>query len=168
MRIFGTCDTAFIRLVVEDTGVGIEQEQAEQLFSAFTKIMKNRNLNKQGVGLGLTISKNLAVALGGDIVVESILGKGSKFTVTLPIRRKVGVDDVKLEVKELECNGNELLHKEIKCVAELSDDTDSVNNQNVSQIKRLDKYITEPFSQKETMNFRSMLTISRFQEIDNP
>ena len=46
--------------------------------------MKNRKLNKEGVGLGLTISKNLALKLGGDIQVESVVGKGSKFTVTLP------------------------------------------------------------------------------------
>ena len=41
------------------------------LFTNFTKIMKNRELNNEGVGLGLTISKNLAKALGGDISVKS-------------------------------------------------------------------------------------------------
>ncbi len=40
-------------------------------------------MNKQGCGLGLTISKNLANALGGDIFVESEIGKGSKFTLSL-------------------------------------------------------------------------------------
>jgi signal transduction histidine kinase len=46
--------------------------------------MNNRQLNKEGVGLGLTISKNLAIKLGGDLLVESKVGKGSKFIVVLP------------------------------------------------------------------------------------
>lgn len=46
--------------------------------------MSNRDMNKDGVGLGLTISKNLAKALGGDIDVESDVGIGSQFTLTLP------------------------------------------------------------------------------------
>lgn len=47
--------------------------------------MDNRHLNKDGVGLGLTVSRNIANALGGDIEVFSEEGKGSKFTLTLPI-----------------------------------------------------------------------------------
>ena len=47
------------------------------LFTEFTKIEKDRHLNKEGVGLGLTISKNLANALGGDIEVYSEVDKGS-------------------------------------------------------------------------------------------
>lgn len=47
--------------------------------------MKNRELNKEGVGLGLTISKNLAKALGGDIYVQSQIGVGSSFTLKIPV-----------------------------------------------------------------------------------
>lgn len=57
------------------------------LFNTFTKINDNRELNKEGVGLGLTISKNLANALGGDITVESEIGKGSIFTLEIPTYR---------------------------------------------------------------------------------
>ena len=46
--------------------------------------MNNRDLNREGVGLGLSLSKNLSHALGGDIVVESKIGFGSKFILTLP------------------------------------------------------------------------------------
>lgn len=46
--------------------------------------MKNRELNKEGVGLGLTISKNLAEKLGGDIQVVSTVGIGSTFSILLP------------------------------------------------------------------------------------
>lgn len=47
--------------------------------------MNNRELNQEGVGLGLTISKNLAKALGGDINVESEIGVGSSFTLKIPV-----------------------------------------------------------------------------------
>jgi signal transduction histidine kinase len=67
-----------------DTGVGIDNDKFKELFTAFNKIMKNRNLNREGVGLGLTISKNLAIKLGGDLLVESTVNVGSKFTVILP------------------------------------------------------------------------------------
>lgn len=48
--------------------------------------MLNRELNQDGVGLGLAISRNLTKAMGGDIRVKSKINKGSKFTVTLPYR----------------------------------------------------------------------------------
>jgi signal transduction histidine kinase len=55
------------------------------LFRAFTKIMNNRELNRDGVGLGLTISKNIARALGGDIEVISTVGQGTKFILNFPL-----------------------------------------------------------------------------------
>jgi signal transduction histidine kinase len=60
-------------------------EQISNLFQNFTKIKSHRDLNKEGVGLGLTISKNLAKALGGDIYVESEIGKGSQFVLKIPV-----------------------------------------------------------------------------------
>lgn len=47
--------------------------------------MDHRQLNKDGVGLGLTISRNIAQALGGDIKVKSVVGKGSVFIFSLPL-----------------------------------------------------------------------------------
>ena len=73
---------------MEDTGVGMTKQQVACLFTNFTKIMDNRDLNKEGVGLGLTISKNIAQALGGDIEVQSMVGKGSKFILSLPLKRR--------------------------------------------------------------------------------
>jgi chemotaxis protein histidine kinase CheA len=54
------------------------------LFNTFTKIDRYRDLNKEGVGLGLVICKNLVEALGGNIKVESSVGKGSKFILEIP------------------------------------------------------------------------------------
>lgn len=74
---------------VRDTGVGIEPSRLQDLFHAFTKIQRYRELNSDGCGLGLTISKKMALAMGGDISVQSIIGSGSVFTITLPIRKMV-------------------------------------------------------------------------------
>ena len=73
-----------MNISVEDSGVGMSKEQISRLFTPFTKIKSNRELNKEGVGLGLAVSKNIAKALGGDITVVSEIGQGSKFTLTLP------------------------------------------------------------------------------------
>ncbi|CDW81611.1 histidine kinase-dna gyrase b-and hsp90-like domain containing protein [Stylonychia lemnae] len=85
VKIVGDIDSNHnVQLKVIDTGVGMDKAQVKQLFTPFTKIMSNRHLNREGVGLGLTISKNLANALGGDILVESQVNKGSIFSVILP------------------------------------------------------------------------------------
>ena len=60
------------------------QDQMTNLFTNYTKIINNRELNREGVGLGLTISKNLAKALGGDIFATSSIGIGSSFTLKIP------------------------------------------------------------------------------------
>ena len=69
---------------VVDSGVGMSPEQVERLFQPFTKIMENRNLNRDGVGLGLSVSQKIAKALGGSIFVVSKIDHGSSFTVRLP------------------------------------------------------------------------------------
>ena len=62
MKIFGSYDEIDeeLKIIVEDTGFGMSQLNTTKLFTTFTKIMKNRNINKDGVGLGLTLSKNIA------------------------------------------------------------------------------------------------------------
>ena len=69
---------------VADTGVGMDNDQIDMLFQNFTKFKTDRKMNQEGVGLGLSISRNIARALGGDIKVESEQGKGSKFTLSIP------------------------------------------------------------------------------------
>ena len=74
---------------MRDTGVGIEPERLDQLFTEFSKVMRYRNLNKEGVGLGLVISKNLAEALGGEVKVKSKVNEGSTFQVYIPYHRRI-------------------------------------------------------------------------------
>eukprot|EP01102_Stenamoeba_stenopodia_P012238 TRINITY_DN3837_c0_g1_i2.p1 TRINITY_DN3837_c0_g1~~TRINITY_DN3837_c0_g1_i2.p1 ORF type:complete len:606 (-),score=164.27 TRINITY_DN3837_c0_g1_i2:107-1924(-) len=74
---------AELNIVVEDTGLGMSEAQKQQLFQRFCQVGANRYSSYGGSGLGLVLSKILAKLMGGDIVVESELGKGTKFTVTV-------------------------------------------------------------------------------------
>jgi PAS domain S-box-containing protein len=69
---------------VADTGSGISAEKVDRIFDPFVQAERRLNQPVQGVGLGLAISKDLARAMGGDIKVESVLGEGSTFTLSLP------------------------------------------------------------------------------------
>lgn len=77
-----------IILSVTDTGIGIKQENLGIIFDAFRQVDGGIARVQEGTGLGLNISKKLVEMMGGAIQVESELGKGSKFTVTLPQERK--------------------------------------------------------------------------------
>lgn len=83
---FETLDEEQITLSfqVEDSGVGIRQEDLPHLFHAFSRMDLHANRNIAGTGLGLAISQRLALAMGGDIAVRSEYRKGSVFTLTIP------------------------------------------------------------------------------------
>ena len=70
---------------IADTGIGMTPEQIENQFVPFSQAEASTSRKFGGTGLGLAISKRLAEALGGAVSVESALGQGSVFTVTLPV-----------------------------------------------------------------------------------
>jgi signal transduction histidine kinase len=74
-----------IKIMVEDQGAGIPATEIPMLFQPFYQVDRHRN-EQQGVGLGLFISKKLVEIQGGDIEVESTVGRGSTFTITLPMQ----------------------------------------------------------------------------------
>ena len=77
-------DGAGVTIRVRDSGEGIAPEHAERIFEPFWQVGQTRYARAAGTGLGLSVSRQLARLLGGDITVESELGRGSTFTVRLP------------------------------------------------------------------------------------
>jgi len=76
-------DGTRIQVIVADEGAGIEPVHLPRLFERFYRVDEGRTREKGGAGLGLAIVKHLVDAMGGEITVESELGKGTRFTVSL-------------------------------------------------------------------------------------
>lgn len=79
-----TGDNGQVRLSVEDSGIGIDQENIEQIFNEFYQVQGEQGQIKRGLGLGLSIVRRICSLMNINIEVESELGKGSKFSVILP------------------------------------------------------------------------------------
>ncbi len=75
-----------IRLRVEDTGIGISEENLERIFSPFEQANTAIRVNRGGTGLGLSISRNLAQLMGGSLTARSVPGKGSIFEFVFPTK----------------------------------------------------------------------------------
>jgi signal transduction histidine kinase len=83
IRIKSRSESKSVEFVIEDTGGGISTENLPKIFEGFHQVRSTTSI--QGVGLGLTIVKKYLELINGDIQVRSELGKGSTFTVTLPL-----------------------------------------------------------------------------------
>jgi PAS domain S-box-containing protein len=77
-------DSQSVSITVADTGLGIPANHLEKIFEPFVQVGRSLTQSHEGTGLGLAISRDLARAMGGDILVTSKLNRGSRFTVILP------------------------------------------------------------------------------------
>ena len=71
----------FVRFVVEDTGIGVPQEESERIFEEFVQLDEYYD----GTGIGLTVARSLARRMGGDVVLDQSYTQGARFIMTLPI-----------------------------------------------------------------------------------
>jgi PAS domain S-box-containing protein len=90
-----------IEIRVADTGPGISPEKLERIFDPFVQAERRLNQPVQGVGLGLAISQDLALAMDGKVTVESVLGEGSVFTLSLPRAPRMDLANV-VPIREVE------------------------------------------------------------------
>ena len=74
-----------LQVDVTDSGLGIKEEDLGKLFKFFGCLQRTKDVNRGGMGLGLTISKMIIQQLGGTISASSIFGEGSKFQFSIPI-----------------------------------------------------------------------------------
>ncbi|MBI3444117.1 MAG: response regulator [Magnetospirillum sp.] len=78
-------DAHMVRFDIKDTGIGIAPEAQNRLFSMFSQVDASTARRYGGTGLGLAISKRLAELMGGSVGIESVVGKGSRFWITIPM-----------------------------------------------------------------------------------
>ncbi|UWR22003.1 PAS domain-containing hybrid sensor histidine kinase/response regulator [Sulfitobacter sp. S190] len=140
----GTPDATELRVKITDTGPGLSQDLAERVFDDFVTGNTAYDRNVDGTGLGLSIAKRFINALGGEIGVDSTLGKGSTFWVSIPVEATTAptqhtpeVDDVHataplnvLLVEDNEVNrivAREMLQSDRHIVTEANDGAEGVS-----------------------------------------
>ena len=84
MDIQPSSNDDMLRVMITDTGIGIPEEHRDHIFERFYKV----DTFKPGFGLGLTISRKLAVLLGGSLVLDTEYRNGSRFVLHLPIEKE--------------------------------------------------------------------------------
>lgn len=106
-------DVCRLIVSVEDSGIGIKNENIDKLFTKFERLDLEQNITIEGTGLGLAITKKLVDLMHGKIVVQSVYGKGSKFTVALDQKIVAGkeavVEDAQTEIEIFDASDKKIL-----------------------------------------------------------
>lgn len=85
IRISCSTEGSMAVVAISDTGIGIPADRLEAIFDPFVQVRADLTRQHEGTGLGLTISRDLARGMNGDLTVESSEGSGSTFTLALPL-----------------------------------------------------------------------------------
>ena len=105
-------DECSLVISIEDTGRGIKPEKIDKLFDKFERLDEDRNTTIEGAGLGLAITKRLVEMMDGKIIVQSVFGSGSKFTIYLKqkiINQKYVKHNVTVNKEQLDLTGKKVL-----------------------------------------------------------
>lgn len=113
----------FIAIAVQDSGIGIPENKKQLIFEAFQQVDSSITRRFGGTGLGLSISRSLATKLGAEILIESIEGQGSTFTLLLPIK----IENNKKNTLNKELNVNDFYKQAPNSTIDISDDRNQVN-----------------------------------------
>lgn len=93
---------------VWDTGIGISQENQSELFQPYFQIFNERYVNgEEGTGLGLTVTRKLAQIHGGWVEVDSVVDKGSRFTIVIPVEQNSDAEQETLALKERQIHADQ-------------------------------------------------------------
>lgn len=101
-------DNGMLKLIVKDTGTGMTEEEQQRVFGAFERL--SNAVAKDGFGLGLSIVQRIVTMLGGIIRLESDKGKGSRFTVEIPMQT---VEDLPEQINQTQIHCNHVFHNVI-------------------------------------------------------
>ena len=101
-------DNGLLKLIVEDTGTGITEEEQQRVFGAFERL--SNAAAKDGFGLGLSIVQRIVTMLGGTIRLESDKGKGSRFTVEIPMQT---AEELPEQINKTQVHHNSTFHEVI-------------------------------------------------------
>ena len=111
IKIIVSCKKSFGEYVeltfsVQDTGIGIKQEDIKRMFESFERLEVSRNRNIEGAGLGMTITQNLLKMMGSNLNVESTYGEGSifSFTISQEVINPEPIGDFEQKLKQLTSN----------------------------------------------------------------
>lgn len=98
-----------LKLKIADTGIGISSENLENIFNRFYQVDDSSTRKGEGTGIGLALTKELVELMGGKIFVESEVGKGTTFTILLPIKNEAELREIHKDSKPVfEKNSSEL------------------------------------------------------------
>ena len=155
-----TNNDELLYLSVEDNGRGIRDNYLNKIFEPFYQVETTDNYNNKGTGLGLSLSKSLAKKLGGDITVQSEYGKGSLFTLKLPILKTENVSDENEEISEL------ALQDSIELTEQESGVTILVAEDNSELRVFIKECLTEQYTVLEAENGVQALTVLEKNSVD--